>query len=216
MSILPKSVNKFRNKKKNSNLRTTNSTNENTNLNNSKVDNSKFAFNQTSNTISLNLPTLTKVIRTEEDFLFKSVRKIQNEDDVYNIELGGIGGWTHLSKDSKSKASKTRWQNMSDLERKQSIDAWKNSCKGRTHTIEERQRMSESLKRFYANNPTRTGMYGKHHTEQTKQKLSQSHTGNKNPSFGKMWICNDKTHQSKTILKTKSIPDGWRKGRFCK
>ena len=86
MSILPKSVNKFRNKKKNSNLRTTNSTNENTNLNNSKVDNSKFAFNQTSNTISLNLPTLTKVIRTEEDFLFKSVRKIQNEDDVYNIE----------------------------------------------------------------------------------------------------------------------------------
>ena len=156
-----------------------------------------------------------------EDEMNAKEAEIVNEDfiardDVYNIELGGIGGWTHLSKDSKSKASKTRWQNMSDLERKQSIDAWKNSCKGRTHTIEERQRMSESLKRFYANNPTRTGMSGKHHTEQTKQKLSQSHTGNKNPSFGKMWICNDKTHQSKTILKTESIPDGWRKGRFCK
>jgi hypothetical protein len=34
-------------------------------------------------------------------------------DDVYNIELGGKGGWTHLSKSSKSKASKQRWQNMS-------------------------------------------------------------------------------------------------------
>ena len=35
-------------------------------------------------------------------------------DDVYNIELGGIGGWTHLSFTSKSNASKTRWNNMTN------------------------------------------------------------------------------------------------------
>jgi hypothetical protein len=40
--------------------------------------------------------------------------------------------------------------------------------------------------------------------------------GKDNGSFGTMWICNDKTHESKKILKTDDIPVGWRKGRFCK
>lgn len=34
--------------------------------------------------------------------------------------------------------------------------------------------------------------------------------------YGKMWICNDETHESKSILKTDPIPEGWKKGRFCK
>ena len=38
-------------------------------------------------------------------------------DDVYNIELGGNGGWTHLSITSKSNASKQRWKNMNEKQR---------------------------------------------------------------------------------------------------
>ena len=62
------------------------------------------------------------------------------------------------------------------------------------------------------NNP----MFGKHHSSDACKKMSESHKGKKNNQYGKMWICNDKTHESKTILKSETIPDGWRKGRFCK
>ena len=67
---------------------------------------------------------------------------------------------------------------------------------------------------FYSgqNNP----MFGKHHSKASRKKMSNSHLGKKNHQYGKMWICNDKTHESKTIPKTETIPDGWRKGRFCK
>ena len=80
-----KSPIKFRNKKKNSkNLNMKN--NEKVHLNYSKGDNSKMCFNQTSNTLNMGIPTLSKIIKTEEDFLFKSLRKYENDEDVINIE----------------------------------------------------------------------------------------------------------------------------------
>ena len=77
--------NKFRNKNQNrKNYIMKN--NERVNLNNSKGDNSKMSFNHTSNTLNMGLPTLSKIIKTEEDFLFKSLRKYENDEDVINIE----------------------------------------------------------------------------------------------------------------------------------
>jgi len=53
----------------------------------------------------------------------------------------------------------------------------------------------------------------------TKQKMHEAHigkhVGKKNSNYGKMWICNDETHESKSIPKSDPIPKGWRKGRFC-
>lgn len=71
--------NKFRNKSKKNNVpKTISETNNNSIL---EINNSKSYL-----TNSTNLPTLSKLIRTEEDFLFKSDRKIQNDNDVYKIE----------------------------------------------------------------------------------------------------------------------------------
>ena len=69
-------------------------------------------------------------------------------------------------------------------------------------------------KGIYANehNP----MYGHLYSKETLQKMKESHLGNRNSMYGKMWICNDKTHESKTILKSEVIPEGWRKERICK
>ena len=78
--------NKFRNKKKNTKNNYNMKNNERVNLNNSKGDNSKMCFNQTSNTLNMGIPTLSKIIKTEEDFLFKSLRKYENDEDVINIE----------------------------------------------------------------------------------------------------------------------------------
>ena len=137
-------------------------------------------------------------------------------DDVYNIELGGKGGWTHLSKSSKSKASKQRWQNMSKQQRRHSVKAAHEASKGRIHSANERQRISDGLKALYANDPSKKGMLGKTHSDESRQKMSKSHSGKNNNQYGKMWICNDETHESKPIPKTDPIPKGWRKGRFCK
>ena len=57
-------------------------------------------------------------------------------------------------------------------------------------------------------------IFGKTHTDEAKKKISKAQTGALNSQYGTMWICNDATKESKKILKTDSIPDGWRKGRF--
>lgn len=136
-------------------------------------------------------------------------------DDVYNICLGGMdGSWKSLSFNAKSQASKTRWKNMSEEKRKRIIEAGHKRLRGRTLSLHDRQKISNALKRIYANDPTKKGMLGKSHSIESKQKMSLSHTGKKNNQYGKIWICNDETHESKTIPKTAPIPVGWRKGRF--
>lgn len=137
-------------------------------------------------------------------------------DDVYNIELGGNGGWTHLSITSKSNASKQRWKNMNEKQRQHAVEAAHKASKGRRHSIDERNKISKALKCLFAKDPSKNGMFGKTHSEASKIKMHESHLGQRNNQYGKMWICNDKTHESKTILKTDPIPNGWRKGRFCK
>ena len=61
-------------------------------------------------------------------------------------------------------------------------------------------------------------MLGKSHTSETKNKISEklklAQAGNKNSQFGTMWITNEV--ESKKILKTDLIPEGWRKGRKIK
>jgi hypothetical protein len=57
--------------------------------------------------------------------------------------------------------------------------------------------------------------YGKKHTKETKQKMSESkkkkYDGSNNPQYGKCWITNG--IQSKMIKRDEIIPDGWRFGR---
>ena len=38
------------------------------------------------------------------------------------------------------------------------------------------------------------------------KKMSETHKGEKNPMHGKIWICNDETHESKTHLSSLPIP----------
>ncbi len=45
--------------------------------------------------------------------------------------------------------------------------------------------MSESLKRYYVNN--KHVMYGKHHSEEYRKKISELNKGPKNPNFGNKW-----------------------------
>ena len=55
----------------------------------------------------------------------------------------------------------------------------------------------------------------KKHTEETKRKIGEANSrhqrGENNSNYGKMWITNGV--DSKLILKTDIIPEGWYKGR---
>ena len=84
--------------------------------------------------------------------------------------------------------------------------------------IERSKKISIGVRRFLDEHGS--VWVGRKHTQETKKKISEknkiSQLGSKNSQFGKMWICNDETHQSILIKKTDEIPVGWRKGRFCK
>ena len=147
-------------------------------------------------------------------------REIVNEEfvakpDTYNLIVGGSDGLMYITSELRSKANKTRWRNLTEEERKHYVEAAHIATKYRNWTNESRQKLSNSLKKMFKGHPERNGMFGRHHTSKTKIKMRESHLGERNSQFGKMWICNDLTKESKRILKTETIPHGWRKGRFC-
>ena len=147
-------------------------------------------------------------------------RELVNESfiartDTYNIILGGANGLVSITPELRAKANKTRWANLSEDERRHYVAAAKEATRNRIWTEESRKKISDTLKQVFKDHPEKNGMFGKHHTNKAKLRMRISHIGERNSQFGKMWICNDSTHESKIILKTEPIPEGWRKGRFC-
>jgi len=159
------------------------------------------------------------------DELSAKEAEIVNEDfvarkDTYNIKVGGDGGWDFVNKvltteerrkhviDSLtpeqhkflSDSSKQYWNAISDEERKA-----------------KSLKTSKSLKEYYK---THTNIWlGKHHTEESKAKISKAHIGkidgDKNPMAGKHWWKdpNDKT-KSLAIKDGDPVPEGWVKGHW--
>ena len=140
-------------------------------------------------------------------------------DDVYNIELGGKGGWTHLSFESKSQASKKRWQNMSQLKKEQ----FKQKCaikakqwNASVNKEEWKKKISEGLKRVYAEHPEKRGTLGKTFifSDEHKQKISERL---KDPSINIMkrsrWIYNIQTLEYKIWPINEELPIGWAFGK---
>lgn len=172
---------------------------------------------------------------SSEEEMNKKEAEIVNEDfiardDVYNVMFGGDGGWNAIN---NNKQLKTTFAKKGGFATNKVVKSWpkevqiaywkKISAKvqliRKSWTKEQRdyvlKKISDSLKVFYTSGG-KNPMFGKKHSQSSRKKMSESHLGKKNNQYGKMWICNDKTHESKTILKTETIPDGWRKGRFCK
>lgn len=158
--------------------------------------------------------------------MFESEKNIVTEEflkrpDVYNLKLGGEGGWDHLNTkeylDKKKEASlkgaaafKIRFENDPDLKEKY------------------RKMGSERFKQLWDNPKYREkflnikSFLGKTHTPETINKMKESHArnkhqhGEKNSQFGMMWIHSLDEKVSKRIKKTDPIPEGWFKGRKMK
>lgn len=125
--------------------------------------------------------------------------------NVYNLKVGGEGGWDHICNSPSFALICSSGVRESNLKRDYTGIS---------------QKVSHSMKNQWKDGlrkPT-LGFSGKCHSEETKKKMSDSakinSSGTKNSQFGTMWITNE--IESKKILKTDLIPDGWRKGRKIK
>lgn len=141
-----------------------------------------------------------------------------DRDDTYNLNVGGDGGWSYANKHHNNKRNHRRTGYiMLDENGKNAFDRAREN-----YTAEQFkdycQRISDGVKEFISKNgPV---WLGKHHTEETKRKIGKansiSQSSKRNSQYGTRWICNDLTKETKKILKTDSIPDGWRQGRIYK
>ena len=111
-----------------------------------------------------------------EDYYIEKFDSYANHGKGYNVAKGGTGGNTLIGMTEKELnewkiKNSERWHNMTEEERKEYgkkiSERWCNM------TDEERKKYSEKMSG--ENNP----FYNKHHTEETKQKISEKNKGRK-------------------------------------
>jgi len=103
------------------------------------------------------------------DDMFKKEADIVNEDflkrtDVYNLKLGGEGGWDYINANGLS-------PNIGFMD----FSGQKNGMYGKHHSEETKLKISDSKKG--KNSGPKNHFFGKTHTEETRQKISSNLIG---------------------------------------
>ena len=158
---------------------------------------------------------------SSEEEMNDKERELVNEDfvkrnDTYNLKLGGDGGWDYINNNCHNNIGNHRrvgflklidkgihpfpiwYNNLSDYERNSYI-----------------QNVSNGVRKYYE---THEGTFkGKHHTDETKQKisvaLSEISKGEGNSQYGTKWIHNNSLRENKKIDKDCLLEEGWEDGR---
>ena len=147
---------------------------------------------------------------TAEEMLAEEKRLVTeeflNRKDVYNLTCGGRGSWfatninypkalrTKNGKRTGAKNLRTYWSKLTKEEKDKIYKPWIASQR-------------------------RDTMLGKHHTQETKLKMSLAiktkklHVGEKNSQHGTKWIHSLTLRCSKKIKNCDQLPEGWNFGR---
>jgi hypothetical protein len=134
-----------------------------------------------------------------------------SRDDTYNIKLGGCGGFDYINTNELNRTelavSNHKKNNRPDIARKKLSELMEDG----EFRKELNMKRTNILKLYHS-----TGFEGRTHTEETKKKMSDAKTGkvngSKNPSYGKHWITDG--FISKLVLKTDTLPTGFKAGRI--
>ena len=176
-----------------------------------------------------------------ENFEFKILFELQNKEemnllekcvvtqefcdreDTYNINIGGDGGWSTVNKNPTNTGSNHFFKNKSKEEISEIGRLGGKATAQKIHNMIPTEREKyRKLRSAIAKMGFSKQFLGKHHTTETKRKISETKKSNrsgiaeKNSQYGTMWICNYLTKENRKIKKTDPIPEGWRKGRICK
>lgn len=145
---------------------------------------------------------------SEEELNLKEKELVTEEfclrEDTYNLCVGGHGGFSYINR-SNIRGMLGKKQSIKQKKAASNFMIKNNSNKDRHREISSK------------GGKTSSGMTGKNHTEETKEKMKgcrpqSSKTGNS--QFGSMWITNG--DENKKIKKESIIPDGWYKGRIMR
>ena len=152
------------------------------------------------------------IFNTEQEMNEKEKEIVTEEfvqrKDTYNICVGGKGGFSYINENQLLSIGQRRInaQKMHDI-------TWNDDQYRLRHKI----RMQNLFKFLHKNKKINYDTFtGKHHTEETKQKMSEiakQRIGENHNQFGTMWITNG--IENKKIKKdVDTIPEGWYKGRI--
>ena len=123
-----------------------------------------------------------------------------------NLKLGGEGGFDHLN--DRSEAHKNR-------RTKGTI----NSNRSPNRNWAAQSQKGHATRKANGNPPKRTffqGMLGKKHSEESKQRMSESRSGDRNGSFGTCWVTNGmKPIKVKKEQLGEYLSNGYSLGRKC-
>lgn len=151
--------------------------------------------------------------------MYEREKEIVNEeflarDDVYNLRLGGRGGFDHINASGQN-GSKKRAILQLDPE-------WVNLRNSRVREgLERKHKEDPDLRRRIREGQRRAGINfgdlfrGKTHSKETKQILSQkakiSSKGERNSQYGTYWITDG--DRNRKMKPGQEIPSGWYRGR---
>ena len=173
-----------------------------------------------------------QVFDNAED-MFKMESELVNEEfiarsDVYNLTLGGNGGWEHVNSDEglRARLANENFQRgravgsvagtAAFVKRFNEDDDFRNEICDHLNSV--RKLATEKQRSIYKNGGWTFS--GKTHSDETKIKIGAANAihqrGDKNSQFGTTWITNAESGESKKIKKDDLIPDGWVKGRNIK
>lgn len=171
---------------------------------------------------------------SEEEMNTKEAEIVNAEfisrDDVYNINLGGSGSWYFSNQNPNNYGNSQYMKNKTPEEiasiRRKCALAAKAHYENLSEFEKEQYIINSRLinQRWLAEHPDyfkgeRNPMYGKTHSEKTRKRLSETHTGSQNSQYGTCWIYSDNKKQSIKIQKTELqayLNKGWSKGRKMK
>lgn len=147
------------------------------------------------------------VFDNEADMNAKEAELVTKEfvlqETNYNLCVGGQGGFSYINRTRDHNAHNRMLADARDY----SQSNW--SCNQSKH---KRSIIQNSNKKQWADG-IRTYLpstKGRKFSDETKAKMSASHSGNRNSQFGTMWITNGQENRK---IKGNDVPLGWHKGR---
>lgn len=171
---------------------------------------------------------------SEEEMNAKEAEIINEEfisrDDVYNLKIGGEGGWDYVNKNPNNTGSAQFFKNKSVDEIKAIHKKAHHAAREWYNKLTDEEKLQHSLyckanqRKWLDEHPgyfkgERNPMYGKTHSEKTRKRLSETHTGSQNSQYGTCWIYSVNEKKSIKIQQTELqayLNKGWSKGRKMK
>ena len=147
------------------------------------------------------------------------------EQNTYNIKIGGFGGWDYINNNKLSGYSKKEVYSKGRINADVSLfekygDNWRDiiSKKGTDKLKQILQDNPNYLKGRVDNSGKNNPMYGKKHSDSSKQKMSKLQSGRSNSQHGKCWVMHPE-YGNKSIKKEhldNYINLGYKPGRKIK